>query len=511
LLVALLAVLAAGVLAATGAAGLFGPQRIDARTGKDAIPLGTAIGNRRAWAGFAQNTGGRDRLYVAFARNGSFGAPFLADRGNEITGGELAGSHGGDAVVVFVEKVGNNHVLFGRRLHEGSAGSVAQISANGEDVKFAGFMFPFDRTWSLAMNARGAAAVTYFHAAGMKAIAATLAPGANQWTSHQLATTCDDPGIDDRGNVACVGVDANNHFAASRIVGGQLRTETIDANSMDEFSLAVGRGGTALALERDKDFHVVAWRKLDIAQDGAWENVGPKVEEGIIQANANAEDPFAALDRRGNGALTFRDNSNNNPQGYYRLVAAGRPGSGGVLYKSMARGRIRVDGAGNAVVAFTAGAAQTVHASVRRFARGLPGAESPLARGLEPYSIDSSVGIDVDDAGNLIALITQGANPTTVRAIFGDFAGPTLKPRASSSHPRVGRKIKLYSGASDSFADIRARDVRWTLPSGVSASRTVKGLNIRVRFNSARRFKIRVKAVDRAGNHTSATLRVRVR
>jgi hypothetical protein len=182
-----------------------------------------------------------------------------------------------------------------------------------------------------------------------------------------------------------------------------------------------------------------------------------------------------------------------------------------VLYKSMARGRVRVDGAGNAVVAFTTGAAQTLHASVRRFARGAPGAESPLARGLDPYSIDSSVGIDVDDAGDLITLVTQGANPTTLRAIFGDFAPPALKPRSSSSRPHVGRKITLRSGAGDSFADLRARDVRWTLPSGVSAARTVSGLSVRVRFARTGRFKIRLTATDRAGNRTKATLRVRVR
>jgi len=303
-----LAGLLAGLTASPGIARLLAPQTIDAGTGQDAIQVGASLGSRQAYSAFVQQTNGTKRLYVVHARNGVFGAPRLADRGNDVSAGGLAGNTRGAAVVVFGERVGNNGVIFGRRLSGGRLGAVHQISAAGDDASFSNLMFPFDRGHVLAMNDRGAAVLCY--ATGGKSFVATLAPGGDAWPSRELPTGCDSPGIDSRGDVAVLGVDANGALVASRIVGGQLRGEVIEPKVMDQTFLAVGAGGTALALGRDKDFHLFAYRKADIAKDGAWESVGP-LESGVIQANADAEDPFAALDAHGNGIAVFRDNSTN--------------------------------------------------------------------------------------------------------------------------------------------------------------------------------------------------------
>ena len=494
-----------GLAASPSLAGLLAPQPIDARTGADAIQVGASLGGRQAFAAFVQQTSGTRRLYVVHARNGVFGAPRLADRGSDVTAGGLVGNARGAAVVVFAERVGNKGVIFGRRLSGKRLGAVRQISATGDDARFANLMFPFDRGHALAMNDRGEAVLCYTTAD--KSFVATLAPGGDAWVSRELPTGCESPGIDSRGDLAVLGVDANNALVASRIVGGQLRSEVIEPKVMDQTFLAVGAGGTALALGRDKDFHVFAYRKADIAQDGAWESVGP-LEAGLIQANADAEDPFAALDARGNGIAVFRDNSMNDPQGYYRIVKGGRPGAGAVLDKSASRIRVAVDGQGNPVVGYSA--ADATSAFVHLFRHGQPGPALPLAPGLEPYFLPSSVGLSVDRAGDVLALVTQGDNPVGLRAVLGDFAPPALRPSASPRRPRAGQRVTLRSNASDAFAAVRSGDVRWGIPPSVSA-RSLRGTTIRVRFPRPGRYRITVIATDRAGNRTSRTLRVGVR
>src|SRR5207253_1899827 len=108
-------------------AGLLQPQTIDAGTGADAVDVGAAFGNRQAWAGLEQASGGVTRLYVAHAQDGVFAGAQTADRGNRITSAALTGNANGDAVVVFTEPVGGVSTLFGRRLSGGQIGPMLQI------------------------------------------------------------------------------------------------------------------------------------------------------------------------------------------------------------------------------------------------------------------------------------------------------------------------------------------------------------------------------------------------
>ena len=502
----LVGVAAAAAFPAASSAGLLPPQTLDAGTGKDALQVGTSIGSHKAWAGFIQQTGGHDRLYAAYARNGAFHAPFAVDNGNAIEGGELAGSENGTAVAVWTEKVNGKGVVFGRRLTGGKAGPAVQISAPGEDAGAGGNgMFEFDRAWGLAMNAKGAAALCYGDATAMKSHVAVLAAGQNQWQSYTLDTGCSDPGIDGRGNVAVF----DGKFA-SRVVNGQVIKDDLAANYMDEGSLAVGPGGTALAVGRDNNFHVFAYRMVDIASNTPWQMVGGNLEEGLIATpGLSPEDPFAALDAHGNGAVTFRDNSAANPHGYYRLVTAGTPGDGGTLYASGSRGRIAVDGNGNPIVAYSA--ADFKSSLVRRFTGGAFAPELPLAPSLTDYTVPSSVGIDANSAGDFIVLVAQGLNPTTLHAVFGDFNPPILRPKAKPKKPKVDQKVKLKSRATDSFASLNGSAVSWSLPAGVQRARTQTGKTIKVRFTNPGRYKIVVTATDPGGNQTQKKLKLHVK
>ena len=496
----------AAAFPAASSAGLLAPQGLDAGTGTDAFQAGTSIGSHKAWAGFIQKTQGHDRLYAAYSLNGKFAAPFAVDNGNAIQSGELAGSENGTAVAIWTEKVNGKGVVFGRRLSGGKAGPVTQISADGEDASAgANGMFGFDRTWGLAMNSKGAAALCYFDKTGNKSHVAVLPAGQDQWQSFALDTACIDPGIDDRGNVAVF----DGKFM-SRVVNGQVFKDDLAPTYMDEGSLAVGPGGTALAVGRDNNFHVFAYRKLDIGDDAPWEQVGGNLEEGLItDPNLSPEDPFAALDANGDGAVTFRDNSANAAHGYYRLVSGGNPGTGGTLYASGARGRIAVDGAGNPIVAHSA--ADFKSASVIRFAGGTPGPDLGLAPGLTDYETPSSVGIDSNTAGDFIVLVSQATNPAALYAVFGDFNKPELAPKASPRKPHAGDRVKLKSRATDSFASVRGQDVSWKLPSGVKTAKPVTGKTIKVRFPKAGTYKVKVTAVDRAGNRAKAKLKLHVK
>ncbi len=255
-----LAALTSSLIVAPAAhAGLLAPRTIDAGTGKDSVEVGRSIGNHRAWAAFVQETGGVKRLYLDAAHNGSWAHPFLADRGNEVAGAGLAGSSRGDAVVVFAEKVNGKEVLFGRRVSGGAAGQVQQISATGEDVRVEALNSHFSRGHGVVMNDAGAAAVCYDDAAAQKSFIATLAPGASQWVEHPVASNCLDLVMDARGDVVSVGFNGTS-FDASKIVNGQASTETISDNVMDEPSVAISPSGLAIALVRDKNFHIVAFR-----------------------------------------------------------------------------------------------------------------------------------------------------------------------------------------------------------------------------------------------------------
>jgi hypothetical protein len=507
---------ALGVLLAVPAqsgAGLLKPTLIDANTGKDAVPIGASIGNRRGWSGFIQETGGKKRLYVAYARNGGFRAPVLADRGNEVTFGGLAGNEQGQAFVFFTEKVGNNHVIFARRLEGGRLGALQQVSPDNQNTGPGSLVVtPYDRGRGMDMSADGSAVVLYTDvtdANNPKPRAATLAPGGDQWTRHDLPAFCSDPRIDGRGNVACVGRDNNMNLYVLRIVGGQVKQDLMIApNAMDQFSMAVSPGGMGIALGRTNQFHVFAFRKRDIGQDGPWESLG-FLEEGVIQANADPEDPFGAINRRGDGILVFRDNSMNNPQGYYRLLRNGDVGSGGVISKSMSRERPAIDSRGARFVLYEA--ADFKSSLLHRFTGADPGSGSPLAPGREPYFVGSLAGFQVSEAGDMLAIIRSGENPSRLESIFGDFQPPTAKPRSATKRPRVGRSVRLRSRAMDTFADPRSQDISWKVSGGVTTARTFRGKNVSVRFRRPGRYRFTVTVRDLGGNQVRKTLRVRVR
>jgi hypothetical protein len=506
------ALLAAPV--APAVAGLLRPQLLGSPGATNAVNVGAAMGPDRAWVGLVQTVGGVKRLYADFARNGRFAAPVVADRGNAVVSaglaGDASGGSRGNAVLAWTELGGNVHVLFARSLtSDGRLGPVVQVSTANQDAVFDGadMVVPFDRTHAIAMNDTGEAALCYFDAAGMQSFLATLAPSSNQWVTHQMA--CSDPHIDAAGDVfASVGADANNKFSAAMLIGGQVRNEIIDPNVApgDEFAAGLGAGGTALALGRDNNQKPLVYRKANLASSGAWQDVGP-LDGGLIPSGFSLEDPFAALDARGNGIVVFRDNNNNNPQGYYRSVVAGTPMGGAVLDHSMSRLRPVVNALGTAFVAYSAADFKSGFLNI--FKAGVPGSVLPLAPGLGPYDVPSLTSIAVDPGGDVLVLLSVAGPPQTVAAVFGDFSSPTLRP-VVPRHIRAGHRVLLRSGATDAFADPSNSKIRWKLPSAVRGRRSLTGLRIHVTFRKRGRFRIIVTASDPQGHRTSKTLTVRV-
>jgi hypothetical protein len=184
------------------------------------------------------------------------------------------------------------------------------------------------------------------------------------------------------------------------------------------------------------------------------------------------------------------------------------PGSGGVLDKSSSRQRAAVDVSGSAFIAYSA--ADFKSGFINLFQGASPGTPLPLAPGLEPYHVPSLTSLAVDPAGNFLVLISQGSMPTHVYAVFGDFVRPTLRPTVSPRRPRHSRRVVLHSGATDDFAALVARDIRWKLPHGVRLKRKSGG-TIHVTFRRRGTYHIRVMATDLAGNRTTRTFTVHVR
>lgn len=424
-----LALAALGVCAPSALAELRQPQIIDAATGKDAAAYGGAIGEREAWAAFIQETGGAKRLYVAHARDGAFESAVLADRGNPVEFAGLVGGGGDEAVVAFSEKVNGFEVIFARRLADGQLGSAEQVSEDGVDASFGNKMFPFDRDLSMAMNAGGAAVLCY--QAGGKEFAATLPEEGQTWSAREFPLGCFEPGIDSRGHVVALGSDPNNNaLVATRLVDGQLSEDVVEPDAEDQFNLAVGPSGMALAVGRDKDLHVFARRKADIAQDGDWERVGGNVEENLIEgAGSSPEDPFATLDAQGNGLLVFRDNRqpdpndpDDNPLGYYRQLTGGEPGEGGVIAQNQSRIRLAQDTLGTVYMSYAS--LDFESAILREFADGALSPESSLAPGFEPYGHPNMASFSASENGNVLALIEPMGPPQRVAAVV-DFTPPS--------------------------------------------------------------------------------------
>ena len=497
----------AAMIAPAAHAGLLAPKTIDAGTGKDSGEVGAAIGNHRAWAAFVQETGGVKRLYAEAAHNGRWAHPFLADRGNEVQLAGLAGSGRGRAVLVFTEKVGGKEVLFGRRLANGAGGPVDRISAAGEDVRSDPLNAHGARGNGVVMDDAGAAAVCYRDAVSQKPMLATLAAGASQWVEHPVASDCLDLVIDARGDVVSVGTDGQKLFA-SKIVNGQSSTETI-GNAMDEPSVAISPSGLAIALVRDNNFHVVAFRKRDVTSNSPWESLGRVDSDTVFDNGDSPEEPRATLDANGNGVIVWHSNSMNDAKTAYNIIRTGQPATAKFLSKEATDSfpYATTIATGMPAVGFELPGGKT---GLFTFRAGVPSAPLTLAPAIAPTVLNSAAGLVGDGKGNLVVLLFAGQNPIRTVAVFGDFGRPGLKPRAPHKvHAR--KRVTLTSGATDTFADPRPNQVRWTLPRGVRALAGTHGLKLRVRFARKGRYTIRLTVTDLGGNTHTATLRVKVR
>lgn len=515
-------------LAAPSLAGrIFPPAAIDADNGESSVQLGATIGAREAWVAYAQKTGAATRLFVRYARNARLRrVSQLADNGNDVTGGGLVGDRHGHALVLWGEQVGGKGVVFSRRLSGGRLGRVIRVTPPNTDVEFDNLMNPFDRGRDLVMSRSSVAAFCYRK--GGKPFIATLSPRGAGWARTEIKDGCSDLGIDDRGDVVAI-ASAGTALVANRVVRGQASRELITNDFMDQESLAVGFGGAGLALGRDDDMKLFAYRRADVAQGGRWQKVGGVISDGIlVDDGRSAEDPFAAMDGRGNGAIVFRDNAKNGSFGYYRLLGGGVPGRGGKLFsQSIGRsGRIRigVDRLGRPVTAHSRAAkldanGETVafNAYAVVFRRGAPGRERALLPGVPDSGAPNILGLALDNAGDFTApptVFSDNEPFRRVRSVLADYSRPRLRPRA-----RVrGRRGRLNSHATDPFRTLRNGDVRWRVPGGVRIvraarrrGRRARGKIIRVRFRHAGRFRIRVTAGDGAGNRATKVLRIRVR
>jgi hypothetical protein len=125
---------------------------------------------------------------------------------------------------------------------------------------------------------------------------------------------------------------------------------------------------------------------------------------------------------------------------------------------------------------------------------------------MAPTFLGSADGLVSDSAGSLLVLLEQGQNPEHVVAVLGDYVQPVLKPHTAAAKPKAGQTVTLVSGATDTFAALVATEVKWTLPKGVKAVAGTRGLRIKVRFNHAGRYTIKLVATDPGANQTTAKL-----
>lgn len=519
-------------------ARILAPQTVDAGTGMDALDVGASFA---AWAAFTQTTDGKNRLYAAPANNGLFGAPLLVDRGNAIIGAELAGNRNmpcrgcggliaGSAMAVFTEDVAGAGVLFGRTLFPrwgpspAGGGPVLQVSADAQSASLPNAAAGLQHVRVVAMNDRGAAAVCYRDNLSASSFVAVLTPGALAWQRFGplKVDQCMDIGIDDRANVIVVGQDNGGDLWADVVVGSSvLKSELIDADGMDEPSLALSSTGIAVVLARVNAgggaFGAAAWRKADIASNSPWSKLG-RIDEGATDfATEATEFPRGAIGASGNGIFTFRAFNPTTVTGRIYLVRLTGTTVGPAIYLA-SENDDAVPGIepfnGRAYVAYTSTIwgprVPVVH--VVSPTRIGPAQQFFVPNTRPEAEIRNVVSFVGDGAGNFLALLRSGAAPVRTVAVFGDFQKPTLRPRSRSARPRAGVRTRLQSRAADTFSVLTGRDVRWRFPEHTIRGRRFRtGLNIRVRFTHAGRVLIRVAAVDRAGNRRIRFLVVHVR
>jgi hypothetical protein len=411
-------------LAPVAHAGLLPPKRIDANTGQGPTEVGASVSAHRAWAGFIQRTGGVERLYVDYAQNNRWAHPFLVDGGKAVAGAGLAGSAGGSAVVVFLRLVNGNGILFGRRLHGGTAGPIEQISANGQNASFPGEL-PFVRGRAVAENRAGAAAVCY--PSGNQNEIATLAAGSNKWVNHAAASSCTDMAIDQRGDVISVSLNGPA-FVATRIVAGQVHDDTFGSKLMDEESVALSPTGMAIAIARDQNFDVVGYELPDIAHTTPWQSLGRIDSNNVFDQGDSPEEPRAAIDRNGNGIVVWHSNSQNDAKTAYAAIVHGQPKPATFLSKEFVDSfpYAAIIRPGMPAVSFelTNRAIPTQSDNALfRFSGATPGPPALLAPGMAPTNLSSAAGFVSDGVGDTLSLLYQGANPPQhLIAVLGHFA-----------------------------------------------------------------------------------------
>jgi hypothetical protein len=311
------------------------------------------------------------------------------------------------------------------------------------------------------MNDAGAAGVCYDDAAAQKSFIATLAPGASQWVEHPVASNCLDLVMDARGDVVSVGFNGTS-FDASKIVNGQASTETISDNVMDEPSVAISPSGLAIALVRDKNFHIVAFRKRDIISASPWESLGRVDSDNVFDPGDSPEEPRATVDSHGDGVIVWHSNSMNDPKTAYNPIKNGQPGTATFLAKEAMDSfpYATTIATGTPAVAFELPGVQT---GLFSFTAGMPRARLTLAPGMAPTLLNSAAGFTGDGQGDVIVLLFQGQNPGHTVAVLSDFGRPILKPSAPHK-VHANKPVTLTGGATDAFADIQPNQVHWTLP-----------------------------------------------
>lgn len=320
--------------------------------------------------------------------------------------------------------------------------------------------------------------------------------------------------IDNHRDVLSVSLE-NKAFTATRIVGGHVKNDTFGANLMDEDAVAVSPTGLAIAVARDANFHVVGFEMHNISQSTPWQSLGLIDRNNVFDPGDSPEEPRVTLDKNGNGVVVWHSNNANDPKTAYAVITDGQPQPAKFLSKEFDDSfpYPTIIAPGMPAVSFELPDATNnaeTDSTVFTFTAATPNSPLTVAPGMAPTRLESAAGFIGDGAGNMLILLNRGQTPPThLVAVFGDFAPPTLDPSVSPRPVDANAVVTLHSGAADSFAQLKADEVKWTLPSGIAALDGRHGLKIAVRFRRPGRYTIQVKATDQAGNVATTRLTVK--
>lgn len=435
---AIAAITAAVVAAGSARAGVSQPQTLDANTAESSYDVGAVVGGGQAWAAFVQPTNGLEHLYVAHAQGGLFGAAALVDGGSPISGAVAAGNSSGDGVIVYRQMAGiAPGSLYARRLTGGRIGDEAMLTAAGESGNLPQIQLGVHHRRVLAENDAGAAALCYTDPHTDVAYAAVSTAG-DAWTRYGplMSRTCDDIGVDARGDVIIIGEDAHLRAAADRIVDGALHSEEIDPDAMDEESLALAANGAVLVFARTttgNDFSGSAWLLGDIAAGGSWKSLGA-VDNGARSPGENTEYVRGALAPNGKGILTFRVNhpAAGTSSLYWSPVDTSAPAALGRAQKLAdvdggADAIPQVDARGDGLALYDANANETASPVVQTLGTG---PHETIQLSTDAHGAFCVPCFQVDRNGSFLSLVRQGASPQRIAAVFDTVAAPAPpKPR----------------------------------------------------------------------------------